>query len=209
MPCLAELAELAEVTGKSANLAVFKDDHVVYVAQVPGRHRMRMFTRSGAGWCPTRRRSARSRWPGVTPTRCSACSDAWASWSTPPTPLTTPEAFTAALAVVRRQGWGVDDEEEELGVRCVAVPVGPGGRAVAAISVPGPASRLAVTPELLGAMGRAADRCRGGRWRALTPSCPSDGNALPNALVLAGTMCQAESGRGDRAARRGTAEEPA
>ena len=37
------------------------------------------------------------------------------------------------LARVRERGWAVDDEEEELGVRCLAVPVGPGERAVAAV----------------------------------------------------------------------------
>lgn len=160
VPCL---AELAEVTGESANLAVLEDGHVVYVAQVPGRHRMRMFTEVGRRVLPHGTAVGKVLLAWRDP---DAVLDLLGRLGLPAhtaNTLTTPEAFTAALAVVRRQGWGVDDEEEELGVRCVAVPVGPGGRAVAAISVSGPASRLAVTPELLGAMGRAADRL----WRSV------------------------------------------
>ncbi len=52
-----------------------------------------------------------------------------------------------------RRGWAVDDEEEEVGVRCMAVPVGPGDRAVAAVSVSAPASRLATgQPEVVDAL---------------------------------------------------------
>src|SRR5215212_5116849 len=42
------LAELMEASGETANLAVFEDGHVAYVAQVPSRHhRVRMFTEVG------------------------------------------------------------------------------------------------------------------------------------------------------------------
>ena len=44
------------------------------------------------------------------------------------------------LKSVQRQGYAVDDEENERGIRCVAAPVfNDSGRAVAAISVSGPA----------------------------------------------------------------------
>jgi IclR family transcriptional regulator, acetate operon repressor len=41
------LAELLELTGETANLAILEGDTVVYLAQVPGRHSMRMFTEPG------------------------------------------------------------------------------------------------------------------------------------------------------------------
>ena len=41
------LSQLAEQSGETSNLAVLEDDHVTYVAQAPGRHRMRMFTEVG------------------------------------------------------------------------------------------------------------------------------------------------------------------
>jgi len=55
--------------------------------------------------------------------------------------LTTPEALLAALAEARRVGYSLDDGEQELGVRCVAVPVEKAPVSVA-ISVSGPDSRV-------------------------------------------------------------------
>jgi IclR family transcriptional regulator, KDG regulon repressor len=47
------------------------------------------------------------------------------------------------LELVRKQGYAVDDEENERGIRCVGAPVfNEGGRAVAAISISGPAFRV-------------------------------------------------------------------
>ena len=41
------LAELVNEVGETANMAVLEGDEVVYVAQVPSRHSMRMFTEVG------------------------------------------------------------------------------------------------------------------------------------------------------------------
>ncbi|NJA55642.1 IclR family transcriptional regulator [Streptomyces sp. NEAU-H3] len=55
--------------------------------------------------------------------------------------LTTPESFLAALDEVRARGFAVDDNEQEIGVRCLAVSV-PHSPTTAALSVSGPAGRL-------------------------------------------------------------------
>ena len=53
----------------------------------------------------------------------------------------TAEALEEELERVRGQGYAVDDEEQELGVRCVAVPVDlHGGRM--ALLVSGPTERM-------------------------------------------------------------------
>jgi DNA-binding IclR family transcriptional regulator len=47
------------------------------------------------------------------------------------------------LALVRKQGYAIDDEENERGIRCVGAPIfNEVGRVVAAISVSGPAFRV-------------------------------------------------------------------
>lgn len=46
------------------------------------------------------------------------------------------------LATIRETGIGLDDEEMELGVRCIAAPVMARGAIVAAISIAGPATRV-------------------------------------------------------------------
>jgi DNA-binding IclR family transcriptional regulator len=58
--------------------------------------------------------------------------------------ITTREELMSALDRVRRRGYAIDDEEMEIGTRCVGAPVLDGeGRPIAAISVSGSASRLA------------------------------------------------------------------
>jgi DNA-binding IclR family transcriptional regulator len=51
-------------------------------------------------------------------------------------------AFMAECARIRSSGYSVDDEEEELGVRCVAVPILSNGVAVAAISATGTTAQM-------------------------------------------------------------------
>lgn len=48
----------------------------------------------------------------------------------------------AHLQVIHDQGYSVDDEETEIGLRCVAVPVFHHGRVIAAVALSGPASRI-------------------------------------------------------------------
>jgi DNA-binding IclR family transcriptional regulator len=60
-----------------------------------------------------------------------------------PNTLLTLDAYRAELEQVRRQGYAVDNEENELGVRCVAAPIRDHrGEIVAALSVSGLTSRL-------------------------------------------------------------------
>ncbi|UZJ25855.1 IclR family transcriptional regulator [Rhodococcus antarcticus] len=147
------LTELVEVTGETANMAVLEGDRVVYLAQVPSKHAMRMFTEVG-------RR---------VPVHCTAVGKALVAQlseadvraivaragmpAQTPNTLTEPAALLAHLEQVRRQGFATDEAEQELGVRCVAVPVLDGPARVA-LSVSGPdarftpAARDRVVPEM-------------------------------------------------------------
>lgn len=56
--------------------------------------------------------------------------------------ITDPDQLKLHLEAVRNQGYAVDDEEEDLGTRCVAAPIrNEVGHVVAAISISGPAIR--------------------------------------------------------------------
>jgi IclR family transcriptional regulator, acetate operon repressor len=50
----------------------------------------------------------------------------------------------AHLGVIRRQGYAIDEGEQEVGVRCVAVAV-PESPTMAAVSVSGPQARMTET----------------------------------------------------------------
>jgi DNA-binding IclR family transcriptional regulator len=58
--------------------------------------------------------------------------------------LTSPDELLEALERVRRRGYAVDDEEMEIGTRCVGAAIlDAAGRPIAAVSISGSATRLA------------------------------------------------------------------
>ncbi|GAA1443430.1 allantoin degradation transcriptional regulator AllR [Nocardiopsis tropica] len=135
------LAQLVEDLGETANLAMLDGDKVIYVAQVPSPHAMRMFTEVGRRVLP---HSA-----GVGKALLSQLSDEEALATVRRTgmpaatdrTITEPERFVTELHRVRDQGFAIDDGEQEIGVRCVAVPVA-GAPSGMAVSVSGPEARV-------------------------------------------------------------------
>ena len=60
-----------------------------------------------------------------------------------PHTLVTREALVNSLETIRSRGYALEDEERELGARCVAAPVRDySGRIVGGISVSGPTTRM-------------------------------------------------------------------
>ena len=57
--------------------------------------------------------------------------------------MTDPAQLKEHLKLVKKQGYALDDEENERGIRCIAAPIyNETGRALAAISISGPAFRV-------------------------------------------------------------------
>lgn len=137
--------ELAQVSGEAGLLAVLDGRHQLCVHHVPGAHTVGVRSRSGArdplhatatgkvlvAFAPPRVRERlleRVELDGFTPRTTTART-----------------AFREEVAAVGAQGFAVEDEEHELGIRAVAVPVtGPSGHAVAALAVSSPAYRTTV-----------------------------------------------------------------
>jgi len=59
--------------------------------------------------------------------------------------IVVPELFRQELATVRTAHWALETEENVAGTRCVAAPIRGSGRAIAAVSVSGPAHKLDVS----------------------------------------------------------------
>ena len=60
-----------------------------------------------------------------------------------PKTITDPEKLIQHLAFVRANGYAIDDEENEEGIRCVAAPIRSGsGKVEAAMSISGPITRI-------------------------------------------------------------------
>lgn len=56
--------------------------------------------------------------------------------------IASPSAFMNELARVRQQGYSIDDEEEELGIRCIAAPIFAAGSLLGAVSVTGTTTQI-------------------------------------------------------------------
>lgn len=135
------LARLVDGTGETANMALLDGDEAVYVAQVPSRHAMRMFTEVGRRVPAHATGVGKALLADLPDPEVRALLQRTGMAAATEQTLTTPDAFLAALAEVRRTGFALDDNEQEIGVRCLAVRV-PGAPTAAAISVSGPAGRL-------------------------------------------------------------------
>ena len=151
------LAELTEVTGESANMAVLDGEQIVYVAQAPSPHSMRMFTEVGRrvdAHATAVGKAVLANMPADEVTQLLA--------RTPMSPQTehtiaSVESMHQELERIRTRGYAIDDGEQEVGVRCFAVAV-PGAPAGAAISISGPEARMAriSTDEVIPLMQRLA-----------------------------------------------------
>src|SRR3954469_6086970 len=154
------LEAIQRQTGETTNLVVLEGRDVVYVDSVSGTRSVRLFTEIGH----------------AIPAHTSGAGKALLAWRDPadveallggaPLPASTPRTLTTLdalredLARIRRRGYSTDNEENELGVACIATPIlDPGGLALAAISISGPASRIlhADTADLAGVLREHAE----------------------------------------------------
>ena len=134
--------ELAEKTGETIHLAVPSGREVVYISKIESPHALGMSSHIG------------SRLPMY----CTSLGKAILAFSntelleavlsdkletrTNHTKL-SPASLRAELVSVRSQGFALDNEENEPGIRCVGAPVlDYSGKAIAAISISGPCERI-------------------------------------------------------------------
>jgi len=151
------LAGLVDHLGETANMAVLDGAMVLYVAQAPSTHSMRMFTEVG--------RRVHPHDSGVGKAILADLDEevvrsvvARAGMPTPtPNSIGDVASLLTELATIRARGYAIDDGEQEIGVRCIAVTV-PDAPTPTAISVSGPAARVdaAFTQQAVPALHAAA-----------------------------------------------------
>jgi IclR family transcriptional regulator, acetate operon repressor len=135
------LAELVDEVGETANLAVLEHDEVVYVAQAPSRHSMRMFTEVGRRLLPHGTGVGKAMLSQLPPQEVRDLLKRTGMPAYTPNTFRDPDQLIVHLAEIATRGYALDESEQEMGVRCIAVPV-KGTPSPAAISVSGPAGRL-------------------------------------------------------------------
>ncbi|MEJ6553457.1 IclR family transcriptional regulator [Microbacterium esteraromaticum] len=136
-----QLKSLVDSLGESANMAVLDGNMIVYVAQVPSLHSMRMFTEVG--------RRAHTHDTGVGKAILAQLPDDTVRGIVARAGMPTPteysigdvDALLAELDRIRERGYAIDDQEQEIGVRCFSMAV-PDAPTPTAVSVSGPISRV-------------------------------------------------------------------
>ncbi len=155
------LRDLRDRWNETVNLAILDGSDVVYVERMLGTKALSM--RSEVG----RRASAHSTALGKAILSClpkAEVQEFVKQYGLAPITsqtITDPDKFYTELDRSREQGFALDDEENELGGRCVAAPIfDHTGRPVAAVSLSSPLSRLPMTevPQA-GAMVRETAKC--------------------------------------------------
>ncbi len=160
------LEEVARALGESVNLAALDRDQVVYLAHVPSPQAMRMFTEVGSR-VPAHStgvgKAMLAQLPRPQAEALLARTELLAATSHT---ITDYHALIEQLQKAATEGFAIDDEEQELGVRCVAVPI-LGEEARFAVSVSGPTSRMSdelvsrAVPLLQGVALAIADEMKG------------------------------------------------
>lgn len=136
-----QLKHLVDTLGETANMAVLDSDMVIYIAQVPSPHSMRMFTEVG--------RRAHTHDTGVGKALLATLDNETVRQIVARQGMPTPtsksigniEDLLVELDLIRERGYSIDEEEQELGVRCFAMAV-PNAPTPTAISVSGPITRV-------------------------------------------------------------------
>lgn len=137
------LKELKEISKETVHLGVLDNNKVVYIDKVESNNTIRMYSKIG------RRNHASSTSLGKVLLAYSERSvvdqvikEEGLKKLTENT-IHEEEAFRKHLSKVRNQGYAIDDEEQEYGIRCIAGPIFDyEGNIIASFSVSGPTMRM-------------------------------------------------------------------
>ena len=140
----APLERLSHETGETAHLAMQEGRDIVYVHKVEsGSGAIRMFSRIGMRrplFCTGVGKAMLATWEDAEVRSVWQESDVrpWTERT-----IVDEAAFFQEIGRVRRMGYALDNEENELGVRCIAVALPDyRGRAAYAISLSAPVGRM-------------------------------------------------------------------
>lgn len=138
-----EVESLAEETGELANLLVEEHGEGVYLFRAEGNQAVNLDTHAGTRvslHCTSLGKAILAHLPEE---RVDGILDRRGLPTRTTNTIATREELDAELDAIRERGYAKDNGERFSGLRCVAAPVTDAdGRAVAAVSVAGPTSRM-------------------------------------------------------------------
>ena len=137
------LQKLMEKTGETANLVMLDEGEAIYVEKVESPASLRTFHRIGT--------QAPAHATGVGKVLLAALSSekvreimrSEGLCNLTENTITSPQDLQKELEKIRKNGFGIDNEECEVGAKCIAAPIRDyTNQVVAAVSVSGPSARL-------------------------------------------------------------------
>lgn len=121
------LNELHRISGMVVHLGVLDHPDVIYLNKIGGPHARQIPTRVG----------------GRHPAHHTAIGRALLSFAEQPlSSEQLPLSLRVSIRKIRERGISYDSSSTMPGLNCIAVPIGPHHRAIAALSISGPASKL-------------------------------------------------------------------
>lgn len=141
---LSPMQELHEITGQTVNLSVRQGDEIVYVDRAFSERSGMQVVRSIGGRAPLHLTSTGKLFlAAVDDRQVRAYALRTGLTGNTRNSLTDQVLLERELSLVRRLGYARDNEELELGVRCIAASIrDEAGRLIAGLSISAPASRL-------------------------------------------------------------------
>jgi IclR family transcriptional regulator, acetate operon repressor len=137
------LRRLAETCGETANFAILEDDMAVYLSQAPNREDVRTICKPGGRAFLHSSSLGKSMLALMPSGDVNRILESKGMVRFTERTIDTLSRMAEDLAEIRTLGYAVDDEENTLGLRCVAAAVtNEHGEPIAAISVSGPTARI-------------------------------------------------------------------
>jgi IclR family acetate operon transcriptional repressor len=151
------LRHLMEESRETANIAIEVESAVVFISQMESHHSIRAFNRPGARGPMHASSLGKAMLAALTDEAVAQKLHRVGMPRLTARTIVDPDALLADLALIRKRGWAIDDEEQADGMRCVGSAVyNEHGEVIGAVSVSGPTVR--VTDERLGELGPMVKR---------------------------------------------------
>jgi DNA-binding IclR family transcriptional regulator len=156
---LGPLRQLVEKTGETGHIGILDGSDALTIAVVDGWQTVRMHSHVNKRSPAYRTSIGKSVLSGLDDAAVRQLFQGHRLVAATPNSITSIAGLLRELALVRARGYAIDNEELELGLRCVAAPIwDAGGEVVASLGLSGPAPRLtdAVVAELAVLVTQAA-----------------------------------------------------
>lgn len=139
------LAEVAQHTNESCSVAILDDFDIVYVARHAAKRIVHDYIPIGTRYPAHTTSMGKVLLAGLSDDMIEPLLSHGPLPRLTPNTITEPAAFRKEIAMTRKQGFAINDEEIEIGLRSIAVPIrDKTGAVCAAINISAPAARVSV-----------------------------------------------------------------